>query len=126
MNITIADLLKMTPEQRSAALQPNCFHMVYKVMEGDWRAGGWSSEKTMTLYSLEELAHYKSRSPSQFQIIRVHPAFELKHEFTEIVPEDEIQAVLQAKKEKEERQRKELEFARAKEQLKKAEKNLQN
>ena len=115
MNITIADLLKMTPEQRSATLQPNCYHMVYKVMEGDWRAGGWSSEKTMTLYNLEELAHYKSRSPSQFQILRVHPAFELKHEFEDVVPEDTIEAVLKAKKEKEERQRKELEFARAKE-----------
>ena len=126
MRITIEDLLKMTPEQRSAALQPNCYHMVYKVMEGDWRAGGWSSEKTMTLYSLEELANYKSRSPSQFQIIRVHPAFELKHEFEDVVPEDTIEAVLKAKKDEEDRQRKERELERAKEQLAKAEQNIQN
>jgi hypothetical protein len=87
-SITIAAFLAMSTEEQAKHLQPNCFHLIHSVEEGDNRAGGWSKPKTMIIKDLGELARYKTRR--NFKIIEVKPAFEFSHQFNEVVSQETI------------------------------------
>lgn len=115
-NLKLKTLLKMSQKEKDIALKPNCYHVIYRVMEGDNYAGGWSSPKTKTIQNLADIQNF-----GRCQILEVKPAFEFTHQFTDAVPQAEIDQAIADKKQADEQARKERELKAAQERLAKAE-----
>jgi hypothetical protein len=74
-------------------LKPNCFHIIHSVLEGDNRAGGWSSNKIITIKTLSEVSRFKNNN--KIRILDVKPAYEFSFQFEKSVTNEDIEQAIQ-------------------------------